>query len=181
MTVRRMVLALGLVAVTCVTAAERKPNAQLRAWMLPRAESDSDARIFRLEVSNKGIAPIAIPKPIFPTRWIVTWKHRADGKWTTEERAGGRGAGTASGDHKNRYEDGEYVIIPRGQSYSIEDDLNWYLGFPESKVEPGVYSIRFIYEYLPTADETDIPILRERLDSNLIKIEVPSAIRKGDE
>ena len=148
------------------------PTAELRARLLPNETKTGFRRAVAFEIRNIGQSPFAIPKPMFPTRWLVV-RHYSEGSLPlTEERPGGRGPGLPAIGYEDTYPEREYVTVKPGRSFETTEDLDWYLAFPGSTVLRGRYVVKFFYDYEPSKGESRLGILSEKLESNAIEIQI---------
>jgi len=161
-----------------VTGAARSTEPAGEAKVVLRATTESSTlpasahRSFTLEVTNLQNDTIAIAKPMFPMAWVVKRRYWDGSEWQTKERSGGAGRGQPSQGYPKRYADSEYVFLKPTETHRITDDLNWYLAFPDKTVLPGAYHVTFFYLYEPSSDESALPLLTDRLESNVLEVEV---------
>jgi hypothetical protein len=127
---------------------------------------------FSLEIKNVGRKQVAIAKPMFPTGWTVKRRYWNGSQWEEKERSNGRGRGVPASGYPHRYSSTDYLALGPLEVFRITEDLNWYLSFPDSVLLPGSYEVIFVYRYMPTLDEGDIPLLTDKIESNVLAVEV---------
>ena len=171
-------LILLFLAIPVMGAAARAVEPAGAAKVVLRAMTESGTltasaeRTFTLEVTNLRNNTIAIAKPMFPNAWVVNRRYWDGSEWQTQERSGGAGPGQPSQGYPNKYADSKYVLLKPTETHRITQDLNWYLAFPDKTVLAGAYHVTFFYIYGPSSDESALPLLTDRLESNVLEVEV---------
>ena len=154
--------------------AHESPAGEVKAVLRAATESAtlpaSAQRSFTLELTNLHNNTVAIAKPMFPNAWLVKRRYWDGSEWKTQERSGGAGPGQPSQGYPRKYADSEYILVKPMETHRITRDLNWYLAFPDKTVLPGTYEVTFFYRYEP--DESALPLLTDRLESNVLEVEV---------
>jgi hypothetical protein len=158
------------------TAAERtqdvKRACQLRVTLPKTSYSVTEEVPGVLSISNSGVLPVAVAKPLLPSRWSITHVsvvngQRAENTWQGSVMQGATSSGTAP-----RYSSEEYEIINPGQTFVQNIDIAWYLRDQGDDIAPGQYSLEFFYRHSATASERDLPLIPYELRSNVVEVSI---------